>query len=258
MTYYPTLPRLAVVLSLSVSPDEARPLLAAACEAARTSTPDIEAWAGSARTFAAPDADNMFAGRPIGAKVDAVIEVTGTPGGGPEQLLEAARRIGETLSGFAIADESDVVLGTAYCAKSGKSRAALVMTFSRDRRTDEKTFLHWWQLHHSRFNLHSPTGHPASRGFVSYQLLSRDDALSQAAATASGFRSGYDMYESIFVDDPVRYIADVVASGHGTAALHDEEGFLSHEWRIGTPEQARQARENGRDLMRIAMLEVVA
>jgi hypothetical protein len=257
---YPTAPRLAYLVSaVPERADELEERLAAARDAATEARPGATAWAGVQFEVELEEepGEDMYAGRPIGEPFEGVVEVSLPAGDDPAGLTDAVTAIGRSLEGVIAPDRCEVVLGTAYKAKVAPADLApyaMLLTFNRDRRTDSAAFLYWWQNHHSRFNLGSPAGRPVGEKMASYEMVAADESLTSAAATAAGFDKTAEYYESVLTEDPSDLIATSIASGIGEAAMYDEEGFISAEWRIGTPEQAAAALESGRDVLRISMV----
>jgi hypothetical protein len=260
---YPTVPRLACLVSvLPDCTDELATRLAAARDAATEARPGAKAWAGVAFKVDLEDAPSgdMHVGRPLGAPIDGVVEVSLPADDDPAGLMDAVTAIARSLEGAAQPDLCEVVLGTAYMAKVAPvdlAPYAMLLTFNRDRRTDSASFLYWWQAHHSRFNLGSPAGRPVGEKMVSYEMVGGDESLTSTAATAAGFGKIAEYYESVLIEDPSDFVATAIATGIGEAALYDEEGFISAEWRIGTPEDAAAALESGRDVLRTCVVRLL-
>lgn len=260
---YPTVPRLACLVS--VVPERAGELeerLAAARDAATEARPGAKAWAGVLFEVELEDgpSEDMNAGRPIGEPFDGVVEVSLPAGDDPAGLMDAVTAIGRSLEGVIQPDLCEVALGTAYKAKVAPADLApyaMLLTFNRDRRVDSATFLYWWQNHHSRFNLRGPIGRPVGEKMVSYEMVGADESLTSAAATEAGFAKTSEYYESVLIEDPSDFIATSIATGIGEAAMYDEEGFISAEWRIGTPEEAAAALESGRDILRMSVVRLL-
>lgn len=254
---YPKYPRLAFALSLTVAPDDAKECLQAARGAALKSGDGLTAWVGVDNKIIEPEQITATLGRPAAA-VDAVIEVSAPNATDPAALVDVAGAIGPLVADIVKPDASDVLLGMSHSARAtGTSSHAMVITLCRDARVDPAMLVHWWEIHHSRYNMYSPLGRKVYQQILSYELTNATEDFSRAAASAAGLRASRDIYESLFINDVGLFLQDLGESGFGEPNILDEEGFISHEWRIGTPEEAAQARRTGRDTLYMSIIDVL-
>lgn len=255
---YPTVPRLGCVFSLKEAPGNAVEELKEACDRALAVSKGLTGWAGIAHAAVTDNTTgDMLGGRPMGPPIDAVIEITARDCD-RSFLVAAAGVIGQAMANIVKVEECIFVLGDALCARSSAlAPHSFVFTGNRDRRTDKEKFVHWWVVHHSRFNIGSPTSASFSDVMLSYELVARDDDLVDAVAKESGIKGTADMFETILMADLDRFLSEAMTSNHGMAAMYDEEGYVSHEWRIGTAEEAVEARRNGRDLAQLGFVDLI-
>lgn len=255
---YPKYPRLAFALSLTGAPDEAKARLLEARDAALKAEGDLQVWAGVDSKTIEPEMITATLGRPAGA-VDAVIEVSAPNATDPAVLVDVAGEVGRIVADVVNPEASDVLLGLSHSALAkGTSSHVLVITLCRDARVDPEMLVRWWEIHHSRYNMYSPLGRKVYQQVLSYELTNATEEFKRAAAESSGIRASRDIYESLYINDVPQFLQDLGESGFGEPNVLDEEGFISHEWRIGTPEEAAEARRTGRDTLYMSIIELLS
>lgn len=256
---FPSFPRLACVVTARHGQREMLPaLLVQARDAALSATPGATGWAGltlqSEELAEGSTEDTFSGGRPM-ATLDAVIEISLASGGDGTQLLAAAEAIGVAFGDAADPADCEMVLGNASVAVPASTRYAVVSTYNRDRRTDLPTFLHWWKVHHVPFMFDSPTGRILAPSIRGYEIVGGQADASAAAAKKAGYALAPEIFEALHIGDPTEFFELAAASGHDAACITDEEGFISYDWRIGSPEQAAESYRSRRDILRVGVVE---
>jgi hypothetical protein len=211
-----------------------RAAINSACAALRDFLPDAK-LVGSIRRPLDAEVALQWGGRPIGRRIDGVVEVTLPVGADPEQLVGVGAILGDTLADAVDRAGCTAIAGDAYFAKPGYGKNVMASVGFRGLlATNREDFLAWWCSHHSDLNLASPAGII----MAGYALLHRDDALTVAINTHAGFVDSGHIYESVYIDDIERWNASITPE-MAKAALEDDDGWLS------------------RDAVRVALLEVL-
>ena len=221
--FYETRPTLACALAArpGASSDDLAQGLLAAKEAAEQVAACSRVWLGVSVQINQPVAGGAFGERPIGPPIDAVLEASVESGSDLAALVEVARETGRALDGLVDPKKCGAMLGTAYVPKTAMADFLLATLGFRDTCTNEDQFVHWWQVHHTVFNLSH-----ADDYMVGYQLVHREDPLTAEASAASGFEDASDFYLSVYMHDP-SWMSQVSAE-KVAATLEDEKGFISH------------------------------
>ena len=222
--FYKTRPTLACALAArpGASGDDLAQGLLAAKEAAGHVAACSRVWAGVSVQLNQTSTGEALGERPIGPPIDAVLEASLEDGSDLAALLEVARETGRALDGLVNPKKCGAMLGTAYVPKTAMADFLLATLGFRDTRTNEDQFVHWWQVHHTVFNLSHADDH-----MVGYQLLHREDRLTAEASAASGFEDASHFYLSVYMHDP-SWMSQVTPE-KVAATLEDEKGFLSHK-----------------------------
>jgi hypothetical protein len=255
MQPYPRCSRLAFTLALTAPADVARAGLARAAKAARGFA-GVTAWSGIANGLLEADSFGAGLGRPA-AIIDAVVEISKDDADDPGPLLAVAIEAHNALIGLYDPARSDVIIGTAHSARSGRSRTAMVMTLCRAVGIDGDFLVRWWETHHSKYNMTSPRGEKCFQQVASYELVNADHNLSRAAGAVLGMRASRDVYESLFINDVEQYFADVAEADFGADNLRDEAGFFSHTWKLGTEPGASVGMGGEKDILYTGLLDVL-